>query len=100
MRRAHKRNAILNEKFWFNANFVQSKCCDLSVTKESDYLKSAPADDQKKPPRYEEFYITEILAGKEGSDFCGLFPVICKFMNLKGYTMEQKLEISHMMQFL
>jgi len=80
LKRAHSRNAIHTEKFWFNRNFVQSASyweCDLHS---SDFLKSKTSDGDRKEPVYEEFTLLEILVGKPEADFLGLYPVIQKFM--------------------
>ena len=34
-------------------------------------------------PKYEEFYIHEILQGKKGTEFMGILSVIRKYMHLK-----------------
>jgi len=100
MRRAHKRDAIINEKFWFNASFIQDENCTFSYLEKTDFLSSAPSEDKKKPPKYEEFYIYEILNGKEDSDFKGLMPVIRAFMKKQKYSIENRLEIEHCLSFL
>lgn len=66
MDRAHHRDGILKEKFWFNKNFVQADNYWESKLHETDFLKSG---DQVRAPEYEEFTILEIFNGKEGTDF-------------------------------
>jgi len=76
MLRAHKRGAILNEKFWFNKNFIQSENYWESSLHKSDFTESKTKDSERIEPEYEEFYLHEILVGKKNSDFGGIYPVI------------------------
>ena len=100
MKRAHYRSAILNEKFWFNKNFVQAKNyweCNLV---KSDFTESKTKDADRIQPEYEEYYLHEILCGKEGTDFKGIYPVIQKFMEIKNYNQEQMDHINYLLEFL
>lgn len=74
MKRAHMRNAILDQKFWFNRNFLQSEKYWESDLMKSNFLWSKTNESERKEPVYEEFTLLEILAGKD--DFVGLFPVL------------------------
>ena len=49
MARAHKRNAILDQKFWFNTNFVCSETYWQNDLHKSDFLSSGK---QKTEPDY------------------------------------------------
>lgn len=97
MDRAHQRDAILNQKFWFNKNFVQADNYWESKLHETDFLKSG---DQVRAPEYEEFTILEILTGREGTDFPGIRPMITKFMEIKKYNKEHVSYINYMLDFL
>ena len=97
MERAHKRDAILNEKFWFN-----TRCYDPSQPA-SDLLKheclrSREGSQLGKEPRYEELYIHEILSGK--GDFPGLLKIIKTFVEMQEYQKEHTDQIDHILDFL
>lgn len=50
MERAHRRSAVLNQKFWFNRNFVQSEKFWECGLHQSDFLRSRTgADDRREP---------------------------------------------------
>ena len=95
MKRAHYRDALLNEKFWFKTNCLKSEKYWESDLAESDYLRSG-ADDKKQV--YEELYIHEILMGKD--KFPGMFSLIRKFMDIKGYCPDHKNQIEQIIDFL
>lgn len=42
----------------------------------------------------------EILFGKEGTDFGGVYPVIQKFMSVKGFDQKSVEHVNHMLDFL
>jgi glutamate--cysteine ligase catalytic subunit len=63
MERAHYRDALLNQKFWFKTNCVKDiENYHKSNLADSDYLKSQGKDDVEQC--YEELYIHEIFNGK------------------------------------
>ena len=86
MERAHKRDAVLNQKFWFNKNCVTSEEYWKSELQNSDYLISSTNDCVE--PEYVEYTISEVLIGQEGTEFKGIYPMIKKFMELKEYKTE------------
>jgi len=100
MERAHKRNGVLNEKFWFNKNFVQSSDYTQSNLHKSDFLSSKQEAKDRVEPEYEEFYIHEILAGKKGTDFKGIVPIMQDFMKLQKYSDNNMKHITHFTDFL
>lgn len=97
MERAHIRDGVLGQKFWFNKNFVQSETYWVSKLHESDFLKSG---EQTREPEYEEFTVLEVLIGKKGTDFEGIRPVIWKFMEVKEFSEEHTAYINYMIDFL
>ena len=103
MERAHYRDAILNQKFWFNTACFQEGLADLesfeNKLQESDYLRSAPQKGSRKP-QYEELHIHEVLCGKAGTNFVGIYPAIRKFMELQGYQTHHKEQIEQILEFL
>jgi glutamate--cysteine ligase catalytic subunit len=100
MERAHKRSGILNEKFWFNKNFIQSEKYWESNLQKSNWSESKTSPEERIKPEYEEFYLHEIMCGKEGTDFQGLCPVMGKFMEVKEYDQEDKDHINYFFTFL
>lgn len=75
MERAHHRSSILKDKFWFNKNFVQAENFWESNLHKTDFTESKTKDEDRISPEFEEFYLHEILCGKEGTEFQGLYPV-------------------------
>jgi len=63
-------------------------------------LRSGQEGDAVKEPEYEEFYVHEILCGKKGTDFKGIFPLFLEFMKMRKYTKEQQDNIGNYMSFL
>lgn len=100
MQRAHTRSAVLTEKFWFNKNFVQSDEYWNCGLHQSDFKVSRAGENDRKEPEYEEFYVHEILSGKEGTDFVGLFPIIKKFMEIKKFDKKSVDHVTHILDFL
>ena len=87
MERAHHRDAVLKEKFWFKTNCVHNpEGYWNSDLHESNYTRSAKEGAEIPPPEYQELYISEILNGKQGTGFKGIFSLIRKFMEIKKYS--------------
>ena len=104
MKRAHMRDAILNQKFWFKTNSIKQSIgaeSDIqTILEEHDYKKSNESDKKADPPTYEELYIHEILCGKASSSFAGLLPLIRHFMSCQGYDNQHVEHIEHILEFL
>jgi len=69
MDRAHKRDSILNQKFWFNVNSIKQSNFEITTNIQAtleklNYLKSHESMEEQPVPKYEELYIHEILEGK------------------------------------
>jgi glutamate--cysteine ligase catalytic subunit len=81
MARAHKRDAILNEKFWWKV--TQRKMDDYTENclHESNFLKSTKKDEQI-PFKYEELYVHEIISGKQSIGYIGIVDIIRKFLEI------------------
>jgi len=87
MERAHHRDAVLKEKFWFKTNCVRDpENYWNSELQNSNYTRSAKEGATIPAPEYQELYISEILNGKEGTNFKGVFSLIRKFMSIKNYS--------------
>lgn len=99
MKRAHFRNAIIDQKFWFKTNCLK----DLENYHQSDlaasnYIRSQASDNQEQV--FEELYIHEILEGKPESNFPGMFTLIRKFMEVQKYNTEHQEQIEKILDFL
>ena len=94
LKRAHKRDAILKEKFWFNVN-----CFDpahpLSELDKHDFMKSS---ENVLEPVYEELTMQEILCGK--GQFIGLVNMMRAFMSSRNYADEHLHQFEHIFEFL
>jgi glutamate--cysteine ligase catalytic subunit len=77
METAHKRDALVNEKFWVRVDGVSQVSTTLQ---QSDYLKSGKKATE---PRYEKLYVHEIFKGKHEIQYEGLFELMDKFIELK-----------------
>jgi glutamate--cysteine ligase catalytic subunit len=85
MKRAHYRDGILKEKFWFNTASIKN-FIPLKDIEKYNYLKSS--NDSYVEPIYEELFIHEIFGGKKESNFPGIYSLIKEFMQLKEYNIE------------
>jgi glutamate--cysteine ligase catalytic subunit len=79
MKRAHYRDAILNQKFWFNINSIKN-FSPLKDIEKYDYLKSS--NEIYVEPKYEELFVHEIFGGKQELNFPGIYSLIKEFMKL------------------
>lgn len=100
MQRAHHRDAVLNEKFWFNTNCINDiNTYTTSTLEETDYVRSSN-EENRKEPKYEELYIHEILCGKPSTDFIGMNAMIRAFMEQQDYSAMHKEQIEQILEFL
>lgn len=84
MQRAHLRDAILNQKFWFKKNCIRDPSNYTSNDLEkNDYKVSRQGHSHLDQQDYEEMTIAEILQGKD--DFKGLVPLIMEFCAIQKY---------------
>lgn len=80
--RAHNRNALLQDKFFWKVNclpldgdFVK---CDLQ---ETDFVQSrSDLDNEEKKDDIKELYIHQILEGDSSINYIGLLPLIEELM--------------------
>jgi hypothetical protein len=77
MKRAHYRDGILKEKFWFNTASIKN-FIPLKDIEKYNYSKSS--NDTYVEPIYEELFIHEIFGGKKESNFPGIYCLIKEFM--------------------
>ena len=78
MDRAHKRDAILTEKFYFRTNVTKGESKEV----------------------VEEMTIAEILAGKKDSNYAGLLPLINSIIEKEPGKSEDAILINEYMEFL
>lgn len=111
MERAHKRDGLLTEKFWFktsnvkDSNYKSNKLAETNFTRShSDDFETSSTDslniETYDKEEYHELYIHEILEGKQSINFKGILPLIEDFMEGKKYNKEQVGEIRVFMAFL
>ena len=74
METAHKRDALLKEKFWVNVNCISSTEGQSGELHKYDYLTS----NNNLPPKYEKLSISELFIGTPS--FQGLFPLFYEFI--------------------
>jgi glutamate--cysteine ligase catalytic subunit len=98
MARAHKRNAILNERFLFRKNIVGPEYKKLDLDK-TDYLRSS----LEKPAEREEIVemtVAEILEGKPDIEYKGIFPLLKELIEESEGAVEDKEQIKDYLDFL
>lgn len=96
MKRAHKRDAINTEKFWFNINCFTEEMHESDLVK-NNFLRSR-TDSKLKQPDYQELSLAEIFGGKD--QFPGMFEIIRKFMVIRSYSENQTREFEHILDFV
>lgn len=109
MDRAHLRDSVYTQKFWFKTKILPTgKCYRYNVLEQSDYLfsnkhgqqgdhclDSIPVQqqqnssdcnyDEKNHYVVEELYLWEILAGKPEINFKGIYPLIEEYLADRKY---------------
>eukprot|EP00039_Didymoeca_costata_P005681 m.83594 g.83594 ORF g.83594 m.83594 type:complete len:731 (-) comp12929_c0_seq3:713-2905(-) len=90
MRRAHKRDAIRKEKFWFRSHLVEPESGDCPND------SCAVHGDEH---HYEEMSVLEILTGK-GGYFPGFVPLVIAYMNQVGFDTETQDKVHSYMSIL
>ena len=85
MDRAHKRDGLLYQKFWWKTNGINNATFDTSCLKETDFLKSKVQNagqnqQEEEKGEFHELFIYEILQGKPELGYAGLLPLFDRFM--------------------
>ncbi len=88
MERAHKRDAILNEKFFFRKNIIFDE----------NYKNKTVGHTEKEI--VEEMSLVEILEGKAAINYKGIFPLIEELIAEQPGSLEEKNKIREYLQFL
>jgi glutamate--cysteine ligase catalytic subunit len=99
MERAHTRNAVLNEKFFFRTNVTRGKDYKKNNLAKTNYLSSND-DDEDFEARVEELTLLEFLTGAPQFDYQGVIPLIQEFMEFKGYEQEEVGKMNDYFTFL
>lgn len=110
MERAHKRDGLLTEKFWFKTSNVKGNY-RTSTLSETNFIRSHPDDSEvsssdshsgeaQEPETYHELYIHEILEGKASINFKGIYPLVEEYMYDKKYNKEQVSQIRVFLNFV
>jgi len=100
MDRAHHRDAILKDKFWFRTNILGNKeNYHKNELIEHDFVKSNSLGNVEKGV-LNEMSILDILLGKSDIGYHGIIPLMEEYMDIKKYTPEQKLKISTYLNFI
>lgn len=95
MERAHRRGAVLNERFNFRVNVVENK----EGLEESDYVKYGGSEKVEKEV-VKELKIEEILAGNKEIDYPGLLPLIEELLKEDAGNEEETAKVKGYMDFL
>jgi len=98
MRRAHKVDSVLKERFLVKTSILPRPASYRKNTlAETDFARSGEGPPQVEE-KYEELCIWEILEGKPG--FKGIYPLIEEFMEDARYSKEQVAEVRKYLSFL
>lgn len=106
MDRAHKVDAITEQKFWFRTNILPTgKCYKYNIMEETDFTRSNHfANGHNGQPnahgccfheeeKYHELYLYEIFEGKidesQGIKYKGIFPLIREYMDDRKYDEDE-----------
>eukprot|EP00826_Nyctotherus_ovalis_P050274 TRINITY_DN6146_c0_g1_i3.p1 TRINITY_DN6146_c0_g1~~TRINITY_DN6146_c0_g1_i3.p1 ORF type:complete len:667 (-),score=139.94 TRINITY_DN6146_c0_g1_i3:179-2179(-) len=98
MVRAHRRDAVLTERFLFRKNIVVQKYKELDLDK-TKYLRSslkAPAEREE----VIEMTVAEILEGKPDIEYKGIFPLLRELIEESEGTGEDKEQLNEYLNFL
>ena len=98
MERAHNRDAVLKEKFWFRSNILGSENYETNTLQETDFTSSNKLGSEKADLHL--LSIEEILEGKPSINYKGILPLIEEYMDLKCYKEEHKHKIREYLNFV
>ncbi|RUS14789.1 glutamate-cysteine ligase catalytic subunit [Endogone sp. FLAS-F59071] len=96
MKKAHKRGAVINEKFYFRKNVLPPQDLDKETPPKRSDGTATPVnvDDE-----YGLFTINEIINGN-GSTFPGLIPLIESYLNSVNVDIETRCELSKYLELV
>lgn len=102
MDRAHIRDGLLTQKFWFKTSNIKDSNYKHNTLQETNFTRShhdeceTSSSDSlncdgtvQDKEEYHELYVHEILEGKSNIGFKGIYPLIEEYMQEKHYTKEQ-----------
>ncbi|CAO3664044.1 unnamed protein product [Umbelopsis ramanniana] len=113
MKKAHKRGAVLNEKFYFRKNVFtkhqptsrqpspSSSTSTSSRKNDSDGVLDGDVDEENEDEldAYEQMSIDEIINGKSGG-FTGLIPLINSYLNSVNVDIETRCQLSRYLDLI
>lgn len=110
MDRAHMRDGLLKQKFWFKTSNIKENYRKNSL-EETNFTRSHHDDSETssadsinlettEKEEFHELYIHEILAGKQSIGYKGILPLIEEFMQDKKYNKEQVGQIRMFLSFV
>ncbi|RUP43560.1 glutamate-cysteine ligase-domain-containing protein [Jimgerdemannia flammicorona] len=96
MKKAHKRGAAINEKFYFRKNVFPSQTAAEGATSDTSNgaAKSGKVEDE-----YDLFTINEIINGN-GTTFRGLIPLIESYLNSLNVDIETRCDLSKYLELV
>lgn len=108
MKRAHYRDALLEQKFWFKTSIFPNGSSSLDDYKTNDLesnnfakSKTDQANRLQHPEEIKELYIWQILGGDPDAGFPkGLIYLFNEYMEVQGWSAEHKAETNKYLDFL
>lgn len=111
MDKAHLRDGLLKEKFWFKTSNIKDTNYKKTSLSETNWTRSHHDDSDASSQdsvdmtthdkeEYHELYIHEILEGKQSINFKGIMPLIEEFMAEKKYSKDQVGQIRMFLSFV
>ena len=100
MERAHARDGLLTQKFFWKTNNLHSDSFDSNLLPETKFEKSGPSSTATAEDQIHELYVHEILCGKAEIGYVGLLPLIEKFMEKREFKEEEKMGVREYLSFL
>ncbi|KAF1981590.1 GCS-domain-containing protein [Aulographum hederae CBS 113979] len=97
METAHRRDAVLNDKFWFRKNpFSQKTHGETSTPNSSPPTPLGPVEDE-----FEEMTIAEVINGQSKDDgFPGLIPLVESYLNSVNIDIETRCELARYLDLI
>ena len=103
MQRAHQRDAVTNQKFWFRRNIIK-KDTDFTENKikKNGWISEGfdASEEENKESEFVEMTIYDILKGNEEIGNTGLFELIKKYMDLNKFSEDDKYYYNSMLDLL
>eukprot|EP00350_Pseudokeronopsis_sp_OXSARD2_P013597 CAMPEP_0170554578 /NCGR_PEP_ID=MMETSP0211-20121228/12426_1 /TAXON_ID=311385 /ORGANISM="Pseudokeronopsis sp., Strain OXSARD2" /LENGTH=119 /DNA_ID=CAMNT_0010863741 /DNA_START=1191 /DNA_END=1550 /DNA_ORIENTATION=+ len=98
LERAHARDGVLTQKFFWKTNVIKSPSFDKNTLKQTNFLASNNSG--AGPDEFQELFIHEILEGKPEVGYIGLLPLFKTFMEVNHFSWEDQLQIQEYLSFI